>query len=119
MLNERKQLEFQEDLWIYDRLIEPGNMWRKINEIDFSFVYDVVKDNYSTAHGRPAEGVERMVKLLLLKAHFGLSDRGLITRAKKGMLFKFFLGYAPMELDLMDPSLLSRFRRERLTDAEG
>ena len=32
------------------------------------------------------------------------------------MLFKYFLGYDPEETKLIDPSLLTVFRRERLID---
>ena len=35
------------------------------------------------------------------------------------MLFEFYLGYAPMETEFIGPSLLSRFRRKRLTSADG
>lgn len=34
------------------------------------------------------------------------------------MLFKYFLGYNPEDTKLINPSLLTVFRRERLTDNE-
>ena len=34
------------------------------------------------------------------------------------LLFKYFLGYEPEETKLIDSSLLTVFRRERLTDSE-
>jgi hypothetical protein len=50
--------------------------------IDFSFVYDFLKDNYSSTMGRNAEDIIRMFKCLLLKSRFKLSDRALVERTK-------------------------------------
>ena len=55
---------------------------------------------------------------MLLKNHFKLSGRGLIERTKTDLLFKYFLGYDPEETKLINPSLLTVFRRERLKDEE-
>lgn len=86
--------------------------------IDFSFVYDYLKDKYSSTMGRNAEDIIRMFKFLLLKSYYKLSDRGLVERTKTDMLFKYFLGYNPEDIKLIDPSLLTVFRRERLNDKE-
>ena len=66
--------------------------------------------------GRTSEDVIRMFKYLLLKSYFKLSDRNLIEKTMTDMLFKYFLGYDPEETKLIDPSLLTVFRRERLVD---
>ena len=68
--------------------------------------------------GRPSEYTERMFKFLLLKSYYNLSDRDLVERAKTDMTFKYFLGYNPEDTKLIDPSLLTVFRRERLKDEE-
>lgn len=119
MLKQGKQLELNLSPYsdLYKILIEEDNFWRQLNNmIDFSFVVDVLKDKYSSTMGRTCEDVIRMFKYLLLKSYFKLSDRGLIARAKTDMLFKYFLGYAPEETQLIDASLLTVFRRERLID---
>lgn len=87
--------------------------------VDFSFVYDELKDKYSSTMGRKAEDVIRMFKYLLLKNYYKLSDRDLIARTKTDMLFKYFLDYLPEEVNLIDPSLLTVFRRERLSSKEN
>ena len=69
--------------------------------------------------GRKAEDVIRMFKYLLLKNYYKLSDRGLIERTKTDMLFKYFLGYLPEDVNLIDPSLLTVFRRERLSNKDN
>lgn len=119
MLKQNNQLEisFSKHIELYDILIEGNNFWRQLNDmIDFSFVVDMLKDKYSSTMGRTCEDVIRMFKYLLLKSHFKVSDRGLVERAKTDMLFKYFLGYDPEETKLIDASLLTVFRRERLVD---
>lgn len=122
MLVENNQLSFVLSLHasLYDTLIEKDNFWRQLKEmVDFSFVYDELKDKYSSTKGRKAEDVIRMFKYLLLKNYYKLSDRDIIARTKTDMLFKYFLDYSPEEVNLIDPSLLTVFRRERLSNKEN
>ena len=119
MLKPQKQLtiSFSNHRELYDILISEDNFWRQLNDmIDFSFVYDLLKDKYSSTNGRTAEDIVRMFKYLLLKTYFKVSDRGLVERTKTDLLFKYFLDYDPEETQLIDPSLLTVFRRERLKD---
>ena len=119
MLKENNQMSFCLSSYasIYDTLIEKDNFWRQLKKmVDFSFVYDELKDKYSSTMGRKAEDVVRMFKYLLLKNYYKLSDRDLIARTKTDMLFKYFLDYSPEEVNLIDPSLLTVFRRERLSN---
>ena len=121
MLKAQKQLELNISPYIelYNILISEDNFWRQLNDmIDFSFVYEILKNKYSSTMGRSAEDVTRMFKYLLLKSYFKLSDRGLIERTKTDMLFKYFLGYSPEETKLINHSLLTVFRRERLVDED-
>ena len=121
MLKAQKQLELNISPYIdlYNILISEDNFWRQLNDmIDFSFVYEILKNKYSSTMVRNAEDVTRMFKYLLLKSYFKLSDRGLIERTKTDMLFKYFLGYSPEETKLINPSLLTVFRRERLVDED-
>lgn len=122
MLRENNQLKIclSSHASLYDILIKKDNFWRQLKDmIDFSFVYDELKDKYSSTMGRKAEDVIRMFKYLLLKNYYKLSDRGLIERTQTDMLFKYFLDYLPEETELIDPSLLTVFRRERLSNNES
>ena len=58
-----------------------------------------------------------MFKYLMLKAIHPASDEDLVKRAYTDMSYKFFLGLNP-EDDVIDPSLLSKFRRQRLQDVD-
>ena len=121
MLKQNNQLElnFSKHKELYDILIKPNNFWKQLNDmIDFSFVYEELKDKYSSTMGRTCEDIIRMFKYLLLKSYFKLSDRGLIERTETDLLFKYFLGYDPEETKLINPSLLTVFRRERLKNEE-
>ena len=121
MLKKNNQLElnFSKYYELYDIVIKPDNFWKQLNDmVDFSFVYEELKDKYSSTMGRTCEDIIRMFKYLLLKSYFKLSDRGLIERAQTDLLFKYFLGYDPEETKLINPSLLTVFRRERLKDEE-
>ncbi|MBP3920022.1 MAG: IS1182 family transposase [Bacilli bacterium] len=116
-LNNQLELGFSNHSELYDILIDKDNFWRQMNDmIDFSFIYDFLKDKYSTTMGRNCEDIIRMFKYLLLKTYYKVSDRGLVERTKTDLLFKYFLGYEPEETKLIDPSLLTVFRRERLID---
>jgi len=102
---------------LYDILIKDDNYWRQLNDsIDFSFLYDELKDNYSSQMGRTAVNPIIMFKYMLLKSYYKLSDRDLIARTLTDMEFKYFLGYSPEETDLINHSLLSKFRKLRLKD---
>ena len=89
---------------------------RQINElIDFSFIYDELKDNYCLDNGRNAIDPIRMFKYLLLKSIYDLSDVDLVERSKYDMSFKYFLHMAPEEA-VIESSSLTKFRKLRLKD---
>ncbi|MFC7062546.1 transposase, partial [Halobacillus seohaensis] len=99
---------------LYDAVIPKDHLLREINDlIDFSFIYDELKDKYCHDNGRNAIHPIRMFKYLLLKTIYTLSDVDLVERTRVDMSFKYFLEMAP-EDDVIDPSLLTHFRRKRL-----
>ena len=101
---------------IYNIVVPKDNLLRKINElIDFSFVYDELKDKYCFDNGRNAIDPIRMFKYLLLKSIHDLSDVDVVERSKYDMSFKYFLEMAPEEA-VIDPSSLTKFRKLRLKD---
>lgn len=113
------KLNFSKYSELYNIIIKPDNFWKQLSDmVDFSFVYEELKDKYSSTMGRTCEDVIKMFKYLLLKSYFKLSDRGLVERIETDLLFKYFLGYEPEETKLINPSLLTVFRRERLKDEE-
>ena len=117
--NNQMKISFSEYKELYNILIPQDNKWRRMNdEIDFSFVYDYLQDSYSANMGRTAKDVVFMFKLLFLKTESGLSDEGLIKMVNVNMEYKYFLGLDPEEKDIIDSSLLNKFRRSRIAKYE-
>ena len=109
-------IKFSAHSELYDMLIPVDEMLRLINDrVDFSFVYDELKDKYCPDNGRNAISPITMFKYLFLKVHTGLSDKDLVKRVKTDLAFKYFLDMTPEEMPI-DPSSLSVFRRQRLLD---
>jgi transposase len=103
---------------IYDLVVPKDNLLRKINDlVDFSFVYDELKDKYCPDNGRNAIDPIRMFKYLLLKSIYDLSDIDLVERSKYDMSFKYFFNMAPEE-PVIESSSLTKFRKLRLKDVK-
>ena len=60
---------------IFERLIPKNHLLIKIDSIiDFSFVYDLIKDKYSNITGRQSKDPVMMLKICLLEYLYNLSD---------------------------------------------
>ncbi|WP_188397924.1 IS1182 family transposase [Sporomusa sp. GT1] len=116
MIQQQQSLVLSPYIELYDLIIPKDNMLRQINElVDFTFVYDELKERYCLDNGRNAIDPIRMFKYLLLKVIFELSDIDIVERSKYDMSFKYFLQMAP-EDQVIDPSSLTKFRKMRLKD---
>ena len=118
MLMDNSQLSFSTSPYqgLYDLIIPKDHFLRKVKEnIDFSFVNPMLKEQYCEHFGRPAKEPEMMFKLLFLKKLYDLSDERLISNAQTDMSYKFFLNLDP-EDQMINPSLLTKFRKTRITE---
>ena len=116
MLRRFEQIRLSDYEGLYDRIIPKNHELRLIADlVDFSFVIDELHDKYCHDNGRDAEDPIRLYKYLMLKAMKELSDEDLVAQSMVDMSFKYFLGYRP-EDDVISPSLLTKFRKLRLTD---
>ena len=114
MIQQQQTLIVSPYIELYNLVIPKDNMLRQINElVDFSFVYEELKEHYCLDNGRNAIDPIRMFKYLLLKAIFELSDADIVERSKYDMSFKYFLHMAPEEA-VIDSSSLTKFRKLRL-----
>lgn len=113
LIKEEKQLSFYSLL--YNKIPEQHLLKRIEKAVDFSFVNDLLKDSYCVDFGRPAKEPELMLKLLILQYLYNLSDVKVIEEASLNLAFLWFLGLNP-EDELPDPSLLAKFRTQRLKD---
>jgi transposase len=116
MISNQQSLNLSPFMAIYDIVVPKDNMLRQFNEmVDFSFVFEELKDKYCLDNGRNAVPPVRMFKYLLLKSIFDLSDVDVVERSKYDMSFKYFLNMAPEDM-VIDPSSLTKFRKLRLKD---
>ena len=101
---------------LIDIVVPKDHLLRRIKEnIDFSFVNPMLRKQYCENFGRPAKEPEMMFKLMFLKKLYDLSDERLIGSAQTDMAYKYFLDLDP-EDGIMDPSLLTKFRKTRITE---
>jgi hypothetical protein len=65
MIQNQQSMVFSPYMAIYELVVPKDNLLRKINDlVDFSFVYDELKDNYCHDNGRNAIDPIRMFKYL-------------------------------------------------------
>lgn len=85
------------------------------DQVDFTFVHDLLAPLYHEDNGRPAYNPEVMVRLIFLQLQYKLSDRGVVDRAQTDHAFRYFLGLDWSD-ELPHPTSLTKFR-ERLGEA--
>jgi hypothetical protein len=116
MLPSQEHLKLSEYSSLYDILVKPEDELRRMNELmDFSFVRKELYDKYCHDNGRTAVDPVCLFKYLLLKAIHPQSDVDLVKRSFTDMSYKYFLGLTPEE-EVIDASLLTKFRRQRIKD---
>ena len=117
MLPIQSTLPFSDYSLLYDLLVPKTNLLRQINDlVDFSFIRKELLTKYCSDNGRMAECPIRMFKYLLLKIIYDLSDVDVVEQSLYDLSFKYFLGMAPEETSLINPSSLCKFRKLRLKD---
>ncbi len=76
---------------IFERLIPKNHLLLKIDSIiDFSFVYDLIKDKYSNTTGRQSKDPVMMLKICLLEYLYNLSDIEVVSRIRTDVAFRWF-----------------------------
>ena len=86
----RKQIEFV----CTDDLVPQDHLLRIIDKaIDWSFIYDLVRDKYSPDQGRPSIDPVTLVKIPLIQYLYGIkSMRQTIKEIEVNVAFRWFLG---------------------------
>ena len=87
-------LRDQLEMVALDQLVPQEHLVRKMEAaLDFSFIYDLVKDVYSEI-GRPSIDPVILIKLTFLQYTFGIrSMRQTIAEVETNMAYRWFLGY--------------------------
>ena len=87
----RKQINFV----CIDDLVPENHILRDIDKsIDFSFIYDLVRDLYCEDNGRPSIDPVVLFKIVMIQYTFGIrSMRQTIKDIEVNMAYRWFLGY--------------------------
>lgn len=110
---EHKQLSLYSLLY---KKIPDNHILKSINNVvDFGFINNLLESSYCKYYGRPAKEPEMMAKLLVLQYLYNLSDERVIEEASLNLAYLWFIGINPDD-DLPTPSLLSKFRTQRLKE---
>lgn len=120
MLNLQGNLNLGPYSDLYELIVPKDNQFRQFKELcnDFEFIFDELKDKYCQDNGRTAIDPRVMFKYLLIKVIDNWSDVDVVEQSRYNMAYKCFLGLPPEQTEMIDPSSLTRFRRQRLQDPE-
>lgn len=116
MITVKKELDFYNSAEIYDLVVPKDDFWRLIHDnVDFTDIVSNILPRYSRKMGRGAYDPEMMLKLLVLKEYYTLSDKDVLEMANVNMSMRYFLGLRVTE-PLPAKSTLGYFRNIRLKD---
>jgi transposase len=114
-LSNQHKMSFHSELY---NLIPADHLLVKVNElIDFSFIFDFVKEEYDLYYGRRAKNPEMLFRLLFIQKMYNLSDERVLEETQVNLAYKWFIGLNP-EDPLPHPSLLSLFRVHKIGAGE-
>jgi len=100
---------------VYQKIPEDHMLKLVDKAVDFTFINELLAGSYCQDMGRPAKEPALMAKLLFLQYLYDLSDVKVIEEATYNLVWLWFLGLNP-EDQLPDPSLLAKFRTQRLSE---
>ena len=114
MLTERDGVQLKLHSLTIEDLVPADHFLRKLEAaVDFSFIYDAVRNLYSTDNGRPSTDPVVLVKYLLVGYLYGIeSERRIEQEIQVNMAYRWFLG---LDVDgtVPDHSTISQNRRRR------
>ena len=87
--------------------IPENHILKLINSaISLKFVNNALKDSYCSNFGRPAKEPEMMVRILIIKHLYDLSDEAVINELLINLAFMWFIGINPEDKDEIPHSSL-------------
>jgi len=114
MLTERSGVQLKMHCITLEDLVPDNHFLRKLEAaVDFSFIYDMVRDLYCENNGRPCIDPVALIKYLLLGYLYGIeSERQIEEHCRERNPFRWFLG---IDIDerVPDHSTISQNRRRR------
>lgn len=114
MLTERAGVQVKMHCITIGDVVPKDHFLRKLEAaVDFSFIYDEVRDLYCSDNGRPSLDPVVLIKYLLVGYLYGIeSERRIEQEIQVNMAYRWFLG---IDLDgrVPDPCTISQNRRRR------
>ncbi len=94
MTEENEKIRKQMQIVCIDDLVPKNHLLRIIDKaIDWSFIYDLVRDKYSSETGRPSIDPVTLIKIPLIQYLYGIkSMRQTIREIEVNMAYRWFLG---------------------------
>ena len=94
MTQENEKTRKQMQIVCIDDLVPANHLLRIIDKaIDWTFIYDLVKDTYSASIGRPSIDPVTLIKIPLIQYLYGIkSMRQTIKEIEVNMAYRWFLG---------------------------
>ena len=94
MTEENEKIRKQMQIVCIDDLVPQTHLLRIIDKaIDWSFIYDLVRDKYSSETGRPSIDPVTLIKIPLIQYLYGIkSMRQTIKEIEVNMAYRWFLG---------------------------
>jgi transposase len=102
------------DQYYYDKTVPQDHLLRQIAaHIDFSFIKELLAEQYSANRGRPAEEPVFLFKICLLEYLYNLSDVQVINHIQVNLAYRWFLNLN-IDDELPDDTTISYFRVKRV-----
>lgn len=102
------------DQYYYEKAVPQNHLLRKIAEqIDFSFIRDLLFELYSADRGRPAEEPVLLFKICLLEYLYNLSDVQVVSQIQVNLAYRWFLDLN-IDDEIPDDTTISYFRVKRV-----
>jgi Transposase and inactivated derivatives len=94
MTEENEKIRKQMQIVCIDDLVPKNHLLRVIDQaIDWSFIYDLVRDRYSVETGRPSIDPVTLIKIPFIQYLYGIkSMRQTIKEIEVNMAYRWFLG---------------------------
>jgi transposase len=119
MLTRKEEKQNSIELVIIDELVPQDHLLRKIDKyIDFSFIYDLVKDLYCLDNGRPSVDPVMLFKMMFIGYLYGIrSERRLVKEIQVNVAYRWFLGLSLTD-KVPDSSTISQNRRRKFNGTD-
>ena len=119
MISINKNIQSEILMTTMEEIVPEDSLFRKVNKyIDFTFIYDEVKELYCSDNGRPSIDPVVLFKLVFIQALEGLkSMRQTCKKVKVDAEYRWFLGI-PFGVDTPHFSTFSKNYERRFKDSD-